>query len=164
MRKVWLAMMGAAERSYRDAGGHKNEQNPADPYMTVLGHFNSLRELGGARRILEEEVQNTIKAYGARKRIGEERGFFQDRKNFSEVVELTSRVSTDKVAEARRRLEAPLHKIEQRVDCAISRDILWSALFGGGPLRMSFRWGWSFADVSSAQPGSRRRQATRRDP
>jgi hypothetical protein len=27
-------------------------------------------------------------------------------------------------------------------------------------LRMSFRWGWSFADVSSAQPGSRRRQAT----
>ena len=63
--------MGAAERAYRDAGGHKNEQNPADPYMTVLGYFNGLRELGGARRILEEEVQNTIKAYGGRKRIGD---------------------------------------------------------------------------------------------
>ncbi|TSA02114.1 MAG: helicase, partial [Nitrospiraceae bacterium] len=124
MRKVWLALMGAAERSYRDAGGHKNEQNPADPYMTVLGYFNSLRELGGARRILEEEVQNTIKAYGGRKRIGEERGLFQDRKNFSEVVELTSRVSTDKVAEARRRLEAPFHKIEQRVDCAIATNMI----------------------------------------
>jgi Helicase conserved C-terminal domain len=116
--------MGAAERAYRDAGGHKNEQNPADPYMTVLGYFNSLRELGGARRILEEEVQNTIKAYGGRKRIGEERGLFQDRKNFSEVVELTSRVSTDKVAEARRRLEAPFHKIEQRVDCAIATNMI----------------------------------------
>jgi hypothetical protein len=124
MRKVWLALMGAAERSYRDAGGHKNEQNPADPYMTVLGYFNSLRELGGARRILEEEVQNTIKAYGGRKRIGEERGLFQDRKSFSEVVELTSRVSTDKVAEARRRLEAPFHKIEQRVDCAIATNMI----------------------------------------
>jgi hypothetical protein len=124
MRKAWLAMMGAAERAYRDAGGHKNEQNPADPYMTVLGYFNSLRELGGARRILEEEVQNTIKAYGARKRIGEERGLFQDRRNFSEVVELTSRVSTDKVAEARRRLEAPFHKIEQRVDCAIATNMI----------------------------------------
>jgi hypothetical protein len=124
MRKVWLALMGAAERSYRDAGGHKNERNPADPYMTVLGYFNSLRELGGARRILEEEVQNTIKAYGGRKRIGEERGLFQDRKNFSEVVELTSRVSTDKVAEARRRLEAPFHKIEQRVDCAIATNMI----------------------------------------
>ena len=124
MRKAWLALMGAAERAYRDAGGHKNEQNPADPYMTVLGYFNSLRELGGARRILEEEVQNTIKAYGSRKRIGEERGLFQDRKTFSEVVELTSRVSTDKVAEARRRLEAPFHKIEQRVDCAIATNMI----------------------------------------
>ena len=115
MRKAWLALMGAAER----AVGTR-----ADPYMTVLGYFNSLRELGGARRILEEEVQNTIKAYGARKRIGEERGLFQDRKNFSEVVELTSRVSTDKVAEARRRLEAPFHKIEQRVDCAIATNMI----------------------------------------
>ncbi|MBI4880539.1 MAG: helicase [Planctomycetes bacterium] len=123
MRKAWLALMGAAERAYRDAGGHRNEQNPADPYLTVLGYFNSLRELGGARRILEEEVQNTLKAYGARKRIGEERGLFQDRKTFSEVVELTSRVSTDKVAEARRRLEAPFHKTE-RVDCAIATNMI----------------------------------------
>ena len=60
--------------------------------MTVLGYFNSLRELGGARRILEEEVQNTIKEYGTRKRIGEEPGLFRDRKTFSEVMELTSRV------------------------------------------------------------------------
>ena len=124
MRKAWLALMGAAERAYRNAGGHKNEQNPADPYMTVLGYFNSLRELGGARRLLEEEVQNTIKAYGRRKRIGEERGLFQDRKNFSEVVELTSRVSTDKVAEARRRLETSFHKIGQRVDCAIATNMI----------------------------------------
>ncbi len=66
------------------------------------------------RRILEEEVQNTIKAYGARKRIGEERGLFRDRKTISEVVELTSRVSTDKVAEARRRLECGFHECSAR--------------------------------------------------
>ena len=114
MRKVWLALMGAAERAYRDAGGHRNEKNPADPYMTVLGYFNSLRELGGARRILEEEVQNTVKQYGSRRRIGERRGLFQDRRTFSEVVELTSRVSTNQVADARRRLERPFHE-PQRV-------------------------------------------------
>lgn len=124
MRKAWLALMGAAERCYRDAGGHNNLQNPADPYMTVLGYFNSLRELGGARRILEEEVQNTIKSYGIRKRIGEERGLFQDRRNFSEVVELTSRVPTDKVAEARRRLGVGFHDIKQRVDCAIATNMI----------------------------------------
>ena len=123
MRKAWLALMGAAERAYRDAGGHKNEKNPADPYMTVLGYFNSLRELGGARRILEEEVQNTIKEYGTRKRIGEEPGLFRDRKTFSEVMELTSRVSTDKVAEARRRLECGFHE-SQRVDCAIATNMI----------------------------------------
>ena len=74
MRRTWLALMGAAERVYRDAGGHRNKENPADPYMTVLGYFNSLKELGGARRILEEEVQNTVKQYGERRRVGERRG------------------------------------------------------------------------------------------
>ena len=123
MRRGWLTLMGAAEKAYRDAGGPKNAENPADPYMTVLGYFNSLRELGGARRILEEEVQNTIKAYGARRRVGEERGLFRDRKNFSEVVELTSRVPTNRVAEARRRLEARFHE-NQHVDCAIATNMI----------------------------------------
>ncbi len=123
MRKAWLALMGAAESAYRDADGQKNVNNPADPYMTVLGYFNALRELGGARRILEEEVQNTVKGYGARKRIGEERGLFRDRKTFSEVLELTSRVSTDKVADARRRLECKFYE-PQRVDCAIATNMI----------------------------------------
>jgi hypothetical protein len=123
MRRAWLTLMGAAERAYRDNGGHKNPENPADPYMTVLGYFNALRELGGARRILEEEVQNTLKSYGSRRRVGERPGLFQDRKTFSEVVELTSRVSTSKVAEARRRLEARFDE-PQRVDCAIATNMI----------------------------------------
>ena len=123
MRKVWLALMGAAQRAFREAGGHKNQDNPADPYMTVLGYFNSLRELGGARRVLEEEVQNTLKEYGERKRIGEARGLFRDRRTFSEVLELTSRVSTNQVAEARQRLECAFHE-KQRVDCAIATNMI----------------------------------------
>ena len=123
MRRTWLALMGAAERVYREAGGHRNPENPADPYMTVLGYFNSLKELGGARRILEEEVQNTVKQYGQRRRVGERRGLFQDRRRFSSVVELTSRVSTDKVAEARRRLDASFDKSD-RVDCAIATNMI----------------------------------------
>ena len=123
MRKTVLALMGAAEKAYRDAGGHKNHENPADPYMTVLGYFNSLRELGGGRRILEEQVRNTIAKYGERKRMGEKRGLFRDRKTFSEVVELTSRVSTNKVAEARQRLESKFHE-SRRVDCAIATNMI----------------------------------------
>ena len=123
MRRVWLALMAAAQKAYRDAGGAKNETNPADPYMTVLGYFNSLRELGGARRILEEEVSNTVQHYGERKRIGEQRGFFSDRRRLSEVLELTSRVSTDKVVDARRRLEAMFHET-RRVDWAIATNMI----------------------------------------
>ena len=123
MRRVLLALMGAAQRAWQDAGGIKNQKNPTDPYMTVLAYFNSLKELGGARRIIEEEVQNTLKGYGARRRVGERRGLFRDRRRFSEVVELTSRVPTDKVAEARRRLDLQFHE-NQRVDCAIATNMI----------------------------------------
>ena len=92
--------------------------------MTVLGYFNSLRELGGARRILEEEVQNTLKRYSQRIRLGEAEGLFRDRTSFSDVVELTSRVGTDKVAEARRRLGCTFHDRRQRVDSAIATNMI----------------------------------------
>jgi Helicase conserved C-terminal domain len=123
MRRVWLALMSAAEKLYRDHGGHTNPDNPVDPYMTVLGYFNALRELGGGRRILEEEVQNTLKGYGTRRRVDESTRLFQDRTTFSEVVELTSRVSTARVADARRRLGQGFSE-RDRVDCAIATNMI----------------------------------------
>ncbi len=127
-RRVLVALMGAAIRAYLDAGGDDNKHNPADPYMTVLGDFNALRELGGARRIIEEEVQNTIKRIGRKKRFGETGGLFRDRLRFSEVVELTSRVSTNKVAEARRLL-GNAYRIKpspggKAIDCAIATNMI----------------------------------------
>ena len=124
MRRVWLALFGAAQKAYEEAGGDANKSNPADPYMTVLGYFNSLRELGGARRILEEEVQTTIRRYGDRRRIGEAEGLFANRLRFNDVVELTSRVPTNKVADARRRLGHAFHDRRQRVDSAIATNMI----------------------------------------
>ena len=92
--------------------------------MTALAYFNSLRELGGARRIMEEEVSTTIARYGARRRIGETHRLFRDRTTFSEVLELTSRVSTDKVAQARRRLECRFNDRDNRVDCALATNMI----------------------------------------
>lgn len=124
MRRTLLAVMGAAEQAYRDAGGHRNPDNAADPYMTMLGYFNSLRELGGARRILEEEVQHNLRNIGGeRRRIGERRGLLQDRTTKFDVVELTSRVSTDQVAQARRRLGATFDQGD-RVDYAIATNMI----------------------------------------
>jgi len=105
MRRTYLALMAAAEKAYVETGAKGNPDNPADPYMTILGYFNSLRELGGARRILEEEVRHTLREYGRRKRVGESEGLFRDRRRVWDVRELTSRISTDRVAEVKRLLE-----------------------------------------------------------
>ena len=123
MRRVMLALMAGAQKHYRAAGGKKNEENPADPYMTLLAYFNSLRELGGARRIVEEEVQNTLKGQGGRRRLGEKTGLFRDRSLRREVLELTSRETTDKVATAFQRLASAFHK-DDRVDCALATNMI----------------------------------------
>lgn len=124
MMKVWLALMGAAQAAFLEQGKEENPENPADSYMTVLGYFNSLKELGGCRRILEEEVHSRGKKYGMRKRLDEERGLFRDRKYFNEVVELTSRVETNEVAAAKRRLGTRFDLLKERVDSAIATNMI----------------------------------------
>jgi hypothetical protein len=121
--RTYLALLGAAQKWYIANGGKKNKDNPADPYMTLLGYFNSLRELGGSRRIVEDEVSTRLSGYATRKREGEVDGPFAERKIAYEVVELTSRVSTDKVAEAKRRLAVAFHD-DDRVDVAIATNMI----------------------------------------
>ena len=121
--RTYLALLGAAQKAYEADGGKKNPDNPADPYMTLLGYFNSLRELGGSRRIVEDEVSTRLTGYANRKRIGETEGLFANRTIAYEVVELTSRVRTDKVAEAKRRLALPFHE-KDRVDVAIATNMI----------------------------------------
>jgi len=76
----------------------------ADPYMTALCYFNALRELGGARRIVEDEVFSKLAAYGDERRrmIPHDQPFANRRSH--EVLEITSRESTDNVAAAKERL------------------------------------------------------------
>jgi hypothetical protein len=95
--RTYLALLGPAQKAHDAAGGKKAAPNPADPYLTLLGYFNSLRELGGSRRIVEDEVRTRLGGYASRKRDGETAGLFASRKIAYEVVELTSRVSTDQV-------------------------------------------------------------------
>ena len=121
--RAYMALLGAAQQAYKEAGGHNNKNNPADPYMTLLGYFNSLRELGGSRRIIEDEVCTRLTGYARRKRVGEKRGLFDDRRIAYEVLELTSRVSTNKVADAKRKLARPFYE-DDRVDVAIATNMI----------------------------------------
>ncbi len=94
--------MAAAQKAYLDEG-----RDAADPYLTALCYFNALRELGSARRIVEDDVRKDLTGYGtSRVRLDPALPEFADR-TLRDPLELTSRVSTDDVAEAKRRLERP---------------------------------------------------------
>ncbi len=93
--------------------------------MTLVGYFNSLRELGGARRVIEDEVRNRLGEYSARKRVGESDSPFGDRWILYEPVELTSRVNTADVAESKRRLAQLFSPSDKnRVDVAIATNMI----------------------------------------
>ena len=70
------------------------DSTAADPYMTAVCYFNALRELGGARRIVEDEVRARLRGYGSERRRRDPLDQpFADR-TMREPMELTSRVTT----------------------------------------------------------------------
>ncbi len=123
--RVYVALLAAAQKAWIENGGSRNENNPADPYMTLLGYFNSLRELGGSRRIVEDEVRARLVDFGLRRhRVGEPRGLFADRKKLHDPRELTSRVSTNNVADTKRRLGLTFHDDKERLDVALATNMI----------------------------------------
>jgi len=123
-----LAILSAAQKAYEEAaaelGGDCRQTNPADPYMTLLGYFNSLRELGGSRRIVEDEVSVRLSKYGEKRRLEPEDRLFADRSIRYDVLELTSRVSTSDVANAKRRLAVPFGSRGDPIDVALATNMI----------------------------------------
>ena len=69
-----------------------DEVDTADAYMTLVGYFNSLRELGGALRLLDDDVP-------ARLRVLQNRGFGPNRILYEKDRELTSRRGSSEIAD-----------------------------------------------------------------
>jgi hypothetical protein len=121
LSKSYLSSMSAAQKQL-DLSGNTNI---CDPYMTALGYFNSLRELGGARRIIEDEVNSKLRNYSSfRKRANElASDILADRAIKFEVLELTSREDTARVALAKHRLSKP-HGSDEFVNVAIATNMI----------------------------------------
>ena len=62
----------------------------ADPYLTTVGYFNSLRELGGMKRLAEDDVQT--RSYRVQMSLVQRPGLAQ--RSVNNIRELTSRVSS----------------------------------------------------------------------
>ena len=117
---------GARVKAMAGAGsgvGTGAAPNPADPYMTAVAYFNALRELGSARRIVEDEIGARLLSCSERKRLDEATGLFADRQIAFEPVELTSRVGTADVADAKRKLALDFTE-DQRVDVALATNMI----------------------------------------
>ena len=97
----------------------------ADPYLTALCYFNALRELGGARRIVEDEVRAQARQLRRRAPRAPRRHDqpFANRR-LREVLELTSRESTDKVAAAQGARSARPRRSESGVDVALATNMI----------------------------------------
>ena len=119
------AARGGAEGMGRRTAARRTATNPADPYMTLLGYFNSLRELGGSRRIVEDEVRRACSGYGASGASAKPTGRFADRTIAATSCELTSREPTDRgrgdqaAPGARRSREQT-----ERVDVALATNMI----------------------------------------
>ena len=74
------------------ADPNSEEAHAADAYMTLVGYFNSLRELGGALRLLDDDVP-------ARLRVLQNRGFGPNRLLYEKDRELTSRRGSSEIAD-----------------------------------------------------------------
>jgi len=88
----------------------------ADPYMTTVGYFNSLRELGGMRRLAEDDVQT--RAYRVQMSLVDRPGLNQ--RSLNQFRELTSRVSSQEIPKHLDELEL---KFDAQFDTAADKFI-----------------------------------------
>src|SRR5437899_2713625 len=79
--------------------------NLADPWMTLVGYFNSIRELAGTRRLVEDDIR-------ARLRDADQRGLSKRQIGFGAVEELTSRKSGTDIPNILERLETIFDKAQ----------------------------------------------------
>jgi hypothetical protein len=120
--RTYTALLAGAMRQHDPAAG---KASPADPFLTLTGYFNSLRELGGMRRLVEDEVRTRV-LQAPEKRPEDVAGphpWFAERKVQEEPVELTSRRSAGEIKRAKARLDA--HFVEDgHVDVLLASNMI----------------------------------------
>ena len=97
--RVYVAHLAAAQKLYEQYGQH------ADPWMTLVGYFNSIRELGGTRRLVDDRIRSMLHST-------DERGLARRKKPI--LQELTSRLSATDIPDILDRLEVGFNPEEDR--------------------------------------------------
>ncbi|OQX69908.1 MAG: hypothetical protein B6A08_03265 [Sorangiineae bacterium NIC37A_2] len=104
--RVYRALLAAAHHEFLHGA---SPERTRDAYTTLVGYFNSLRELGGMRRIVEDELITRLEKAETFAPLNH-RGphpWFTNQRIGSDAVELTSREKTERITEAKARLALP---------------------------------------------------------
>ena len=97
--RVYLAVLASSQTLYEQYG------EKADPWMTLVGYFNSLRELGGTRRLVDDDISNRLRKM-------EQRGLAN--RNRPIVDELTSRKDSTEIPQLLDKLEIPFNPQQKK--------------------------------------------------
>ena len=94
MLRTYITTLAAGQLLYEKYG------SAADPYMTLVGYFNAIRDLGGMRRALEDSVTSRLRRM-------DQRGLANRHMNVEDINELTSRMSASEIPVVLDRLNEP---------------------------------------------------------
>lgn len=120
--RVYRCMLAAGLKQYTSVNA---DEQTRDAYTTVAGYFNSLRELGGMRRIAEDDLR-------ARSALAEDfkpndyagpHPWFSNRKVKDEPIELTSRETTAKIKQSKDRLNQ-MRGTDGHVDVLLASNMI----------------------------------------
>lgn len=101
--RVYSTLLSAAYKDWRR--GSIGIQNTADTYCSLVAYFNTLRELGGAQRLVQEEVAPRCAKLDQRHALQEKTNpWCLDRTLNFDPMELTSRQSTDQIRQTTTKL------------------------------------------------------------
>lgn len=104
--RAYATLLAAGQKHFDPQGP---PEQAADPYMTLVGYFNSLRELGGMRRLVESEVLGRVKYFAKERRPQGFEGphpWAANRQLQALPAELTSRLKTGDIKKTKDRLGA----------------------------------------------------------
>jgi hypothetical protein len=104
--RVYVAFLTAAQKLRQLYG------EAADPWMTLVGYFNSLRELGGMKRLTEDDVRT--RAF--RVTLGELERPGLAQRDVRTIEELTSRVTSANIPRTLDRMEVTFPQVGIKKD------------------------------------------------
>ena len=83
-----------------------------DPYYTLIGYFNSIRELGGAVRLLDDDIASRIRVVKNKYNSPEQRYL-----SFEGKKEITSRIPSWEIAQVLEKLAVAYDKNKEKQGC-----------------------------------------------